>query len=73
MEKPEQVVTVVAPEPLLTTKEVAAFVGLSAYTLTRYRMDGIGPNYVHLGPKIVRYRRSDIEAWVDKMLEKKAD
>lgn len=71
METSEQVVTVVQPEPLLTTKEVAAFVGLAEYTLIRYRMDGIGPNYIHLGPRIVRYRRSDIEAWVDKMMEKR--
>ena len=68
MEKTEQ-----RPEPLLTTKEVAEFMGLSAYTLSRYRMDGIGPNYIQVGPKMIRYKRADVEEWVNKMMAKKAN
>lgn len=71
MEKTEQVAVSLQSEPLLTTKEVALFAGVSEYTMSRYRMDGIGPNYIKLGPKMIRYRRSDVEEWVNKMMAKK--
>lgn len=50
-------------EKLLTQKEVARLLGVSERTLERHRVFGTGPGFVRLG-RLVRYRVSDLEAWV---------
>lgn len=52
-------------EPLLTTKEVAEFIGVAPFTVAKYRMKGIGPKYIQLGQKVIRYRKSDVEEWIE--------
>jgi excisionase family DNA binding protein len=48
---------------LLTTREVAAFLGLSRETvLRRYRRDEL-PGY-RLASNVLRFRESEIEAWL---------
>ncbi|WP_034314116.1 helix-turn-helix domain-containing protein [Microbacterium sp. B19] len=49
---------------LLTTEAAAARLGLSPHTLRIWRSAGEGPCFVRRG-KLVRYRRSDLEVWVD--------
>lgn len=46
----------------MTTREVAAFLGLSAGTLCTWRYQGKGPNYYKVG-STVRYEMDDLEAW----------
>lgn len=46
----------------MTTREVAAFLGLSAGTLRVWRSQGKGPNYYKVG-STVRYEMDDLEAW----------
>ena len=46
----------------MTTREVAAFLGLSAGTLCVWRSQGKGPNYYKVG-NAVRYKIEDVEAW----------
>lgn len=46
----------------MTTREVAAFLGLSAGTLCVWRCQGKGPSYYKVG-NAVRYKIDDIEAW----------
>ena len=48
---------------ILDTSEAAAHVRLSKPTLERFRTSGNGPAFVKLG-KSVRYRRSDLDAWL---------
>lgn len=51
--------------PLLTDHETAALFGISRPTLWRWRKDV--PNFpqpVKLGPRAVRYRRSDLDAFI---------
>ena len=55
-------------EGLLSSKEVAVLLGVSPSTLSRWRFEGDGPQYLKLGrgPKaIIRYRRSDVAAYLD--------
>lgn len=52
------------PDALLFTAEAAFFLGLSARTLEAFRLRGGGPPYFAVTPKAVRYRRSDLEAWI---------
>lgn len=50
-------------EPLLKTAEVAGLYQLNAAHLANLRSKGRGPTFVRLGTA-VRYRRSDVEAWI---------
>ncbi|MCY4407406.1 MAG: helix-turn-helix domain-containing protein [Rhodospirillaceae bacterium] len=47
----------------MTTREVAAYVGLSPRTLESYRSRGGGPPYYDLGG-VVRYLLSEVADWV---------
>lgn len=49
---------------LLTTAAAAEALGLGEQTLRNWRAEGHGPPAVTRG-KLVRYRRADLEAWVD--------
>lgn len=51
-------------ERLLTLDEVAYFLGIPKNTIYRWRVDGLGPRASKVG-KHLRYRRRDLEAWLD--------
>jgi predicted DNA-binding transcriptional regulator AlpA len=53
-----------AIDPLLTEKELSAWVGVSLPNLQRMRSNGTGPRYVQLSPRRIGYRKSDVEAWL---------
>jgi len=52
----------------LTTAQAAAVVGLRKNTLEKFRCFGGGPPYVKIGKKSVRYRRMDLESWLETQL-----
>lgn len=54
-----------APDPLLTTEEVAQWLGIKKCTLEKSRSMQIGnfPPFIRIG-RVVRYRRSVVEAWL---------
>ena len=49
--------------PFIDTEEAAAFVGLAASTLARYRSTGGGPPFFRFPERIVRYRRGHLVEW----------
>ena len=52
---------------LLTTQDVAEFLGLDPMTLWRWRRDGHGPPFLALSSGIkpvIRYSLNDIEKWL---------
>jgi len=51
-------------DKLLTTKELAEYLGVAKTTLMQYRMDGRGPRYIKLG-QLVRYKIADVEDWLE--------
>jgi predicted DNA-binding transcriptional regulator AlpA len=53
---------------ILDQKRVATILGISTRTLERYRLTGMGPPYAKIGGKLIRYRQSDLEAWVQQNL-----
>jgi excisionase family DNA binding protein len=60
--------TVARSEPvlitgLLSTKEAARLLAIHHNTLCKWRIRGVGPRFVKAG-HVIRYRRSDIEAWL---------
>ena len=53
------------PDALIYTVEAAFLLGLSPRTLEALRLRGGGPPYIQVTPKAVRYRRRDLDAWLD--------
>ena len=51
-------------ERLLTPRQAATILNVSAKTLERWRQTRTGPVYIHVG-HAVRYRETDLAAWVD--------
>jgi predicted DNA-binding transcriptional regulator AlpA len=49
---------------VISAKAAARFVGLSASTLAKLRLNGNGPAYCKLGRRVV-YRVSDLESWLE--------
>jgi hypothetical protein len=48
----------------LSTIELAAWLQCSKQFLEISRCEGYGPKYVKIAPKLVRYRRADVLAWL---------
>lgn len=57
---------------LLTTKEAAEVLRVSAISLHRWRGQGKGPKFIELGRKIY-YRPGDLDAYLDEMTRKPAE
>lgn len=51
--------------PLLDEVQAAAFLRLSRSILAKWRVFGEGPTFVKLGKHAVRYRRADLETFID--------
>lgn len=53
------------PEKLLTTDEVATWLGIQRCTLEKARSTRLGdfPSFIRIG-RAIRYRRADVEAWL---------
>ena len=54
-------------EPLLSASEVAAYLGVPIKTLYRWRYRREGPPALRVG-RHIRYRRTDLEDWVNHRL-----
>lgn len=50
---------------LLKPSDLGEKLGKSTAALANWRYLGLGPRFIKLGPKAVRYRISDVEAWLD--------
>ena len=53
-----------AEDRLLRTSEAAARLGLTTETLKKYRKAGAGPKFIRLNGRVVRYRLSDLIAYL---------
>jgi excisionase family DNA binding protein len=49
---------------LLTTETAAQLLGVAPQTLNDWRVDEVGPAYIKVG-RLVKYRLSDLEAWLE--------
>ena len=54
----------VAPEPLMTPQQLAAYIGVPVQTLANWRYRNDGPRWLKVG-RHVRYAMADIERWLD--------
>lgn len=51
-------------ESLMTPVQVAELLAIPLRTLQYWRDRRMGPAYLTLGPKLIRYRRADIDAFL---------
>jgi predicted DNA-binding transcriptional regulator AlpA len=54
----------ISPDQLLSTAHVAVLFGVSVPWLEQLRLNKEGPKYIHLSSRCVRYKMSDILAWL---------
>lgn len=54
----------VAPS-YLTTKQTAAYMGISRQRLEIWRCRGGGPPFIKVSGRLIRYRRVDVDAWLE--------
>ena len=59
-------------EPVLTTSELAEYLGVHVQAIYDLRADGRGPSGMRVGREI-RYRVSDVVGWLDGLHEPSAD
>jgi len=52
-------------DKLLSTQAAAAYLGMTVRFLENRRVVGGGPRFIRLSRRTVRYRQSDLEAWLD--------
>jgi excisionase family DNA binding protein len=55
-------------ERLLTVEELADYLGVPVATLYQWRHRREGPPGFRVG-RYIRYRRTDLEAWIDRQLQ----
>jgi predicted DNA-binding transcriptional regulator AlpA len=53
-------------DELLTTEQVAQWLGVSVQFLEIQRGRNTGPRFVRISPRLIKYRRVDIRAWLKK-------
>lgn len=49
---------------LMTVREVAELLRVGRTTLWRWRSEGVGPVPFELRPRVLRYRRAEVEAYL---------
>lgn len=55
-------------ENVLTEAKAARYLGISGAALRLWRSEGKGPRYFKAGEKLVRYRRTDLDSWIEARL-----
>lgn len=52
----------------LTPKKAAHYLGISDAALRLWRSEGRGPRFFRAGEKLIRYRRADLDSWIESRL-----
>jgi len=55
-------------EYLLTQTAAAAYLGYKVCALAAWRLRGGGPLFVRVSGRSVRYRKTDLDAWINERL-----
>lgn len=54
-----------AEEALMDVNALGEYLGVAPHTLRIWRMQGQGPEGFKIGGRLVRWRKSDVDAWID--------
>lgn len=53
------------PAPLLSEEEAAKLLGMKKQTLANWRTNGVGPKFVKVGGRSIRYKLSELLAFIE--------
>ena len=53
--------------------KAARYIGVSDAVLRLWRSQGKGPRFYRAGEKLIRYRRADLDAWIEARLSAPAE
>ena len=56
--------TAISADQYLKAAQAAKLLSMSTATLARWRMHGLGPDYIKISATVVRYSRAAIERWL---------
>jgi predicted DNA-binding transcriptional regulator AlpA len=56
------------PQEALDPKHAARYLGVGESTLRLWRSLGKGPRFFKAGDKLIRYRRTDLDSWIESRL-----
>lgn len=60
-------------QPLATVEEFCEFAGISPGAAAQMRYTGLGPRFVKVSGRQVRYRWEDIQEWVEQRTRVRSD
>jgi predicted DNA-binding transcriptional regulator AlpA len=52
----------------LTSKKAASYLGISEAVLRLWRSEDKGPRFFRAGERLIRYRRADLDSWIEARL-----
>ena len=55
-------------EHTLAPRQAAKYLGISEAALRLWRSQGEGPRHFKAGAKLIRYRRADLDSWIESRL-----
>ena len=58
------IITTDVSAPTLTTSQAAELLQVGTQTLSNWRVQGVGPRFIRLDGRLVRYRQSDIDEYL---------
>ena len=53
------------PRNTMTPRQAAHYIGVSDAALRLWRSNGRGPRHFKAGAKLVRYRKCDLDEWIE--------
>jgi excisionase family DNA binding protein len=59
-------------ENTLTPQHAAKYLGISEAALRLWRSRGEGPRHFKAGEKLIRYRKTDLDSWIESRLSEPA-
>ena len=51
-------------KPILRQQDILSLLGISRACLWKWRMAGVFPKPMRLGPRLLGWRASDVQAWI---------
>ena len=55
----------------LTPRQAAKYIGVSEAALRLWRSRDEGPRHFRAGEKLIRYRRADLDSWIESRLSER--
>jgi len=58
-----------SPDSLLTERQTARYLNFTQRCLQAWRQRGGGPKYVRISSRAIRYRKIDLDDWIEERLK----